>query len=81
MLVRVGVFVGVRVTLGVGVMDGVRVAVGVRVTVGVTVNVNEGVIVGVSDGSGVFVGTVGRIRGSGVLIARDARNCSTIPSR
>lgn len=71
----VGVFDGVRVTVGVSVFVGVRVGTGVLVAVGVKVKVGVKVMVGV------FVGTVGPINGSGVLMARTARNCSTIPSR
>ena len=74
-LVNVGVKVGVRVRVGVRVMVGVRLGVAVNVFVGV------GVIEGVLLGIGVFVGTVGILRGNGVLMARVARNCSTIPSR
>lgn len=57
--------------------------IGKGVLVGVSVGV--GVMVGVSVGPGVSVGmgvlgiAVGRIKGRGVLIARVARNCSTIP--
>ncbi len=74
-VVGVGVKEGVKVIVGVGVWDGVRVGVGVRVNVGVNVSVGVGVMVGV------LVGTVGPISGRGVLMARTARNCSTIPSR
>ena len=76
-----GVFVGVGVLEGVKVMVDVRVAVGVRVGVGVLVCVGDNVIVGEGVSEGIGEGTVGIFNGSGVLIARVARNCSTIPSR
>lgn len=73
--VVVGVLVGVLVIVGDGVIVGVRVGVRVSVGVGVNVIVGESVNVKVGDG------TVGMFNGRGVLIARVARNCSTIPSR
>ena len=68
-LVMVGVFVLVGVLVTVGVLDGVFVGRGVFVEVRVSV------------GSGVFGIAVGILKGNGVLMARVARNCSTIPWR
>ena len=58
MIVGVGVFVGVSVTVGVGVFVGVSVIVGVGVFVGVSVTVDVGVKVGVVVGVGVGLGKI-----------------------
>lgn len=70
-----------KLQLAVGVIVGVRVGVEVNVGVGVCVTVGVKVGVNVSVGKDVLVATVGIFKASGVLIARVARNNSTIPSR
>jgi hypothetical protein len=80
----VKLFAVYKLQFGVGVDVGVFVCVGVRVGVGVKVGVGVSVAVGVSVGGRVLVAVGGMEvidQPSGVLMARTARNVSTIPWR